>query len=38
VQWQLKNPPLGGTKKVVCEPAWNISMADDNVKKALSGM
>ncbi len=24
--------------KVVWEPAWNISMADDNVKKALGGM
>jgi metal-sulfur cluster biosynthetic enzyme len=23
---------------VVWEPAWNISMADDNVKKALAGM
>ncbi|SFV61625.1 probably aromatic ring hydroxylating enzyme, evidenced by COGnitor; PaaD-like protein (DUF59) involved in Fe-S cluster assembly [hydrothermal vent metagenome] len=23
--------------EVVWEPAWNISMADDNVKKALSG-
>ncbi len=24
--------------EVVWEPAWNISMADDNVKKALGGM
>ena len=24
--------------EVVWEPAWNISMADDNVKKALSGL
>ncbi len=24
--------------EVVWEPAWNISMADDNVKKALSGV
>ncbi|MEA3418447.1 MAG: metal-sulfur cluster assembly factor [Campylobacterota bacterium] len=24
--------------EVVWEPAWNISMADDNVKKALAGM
>ena len=24
--------------EIVWEPAWNISMADDNVKKALSGM
>ena len=24
--------------EVVREPAWNISMADDNVKKALGGM
>ena len=23
--------------EVVWEPAWNISMADDNVKKALAG-
>ena len=23
--------------KIVWEPAWNISMADDNVKKALGG-
>ena len=23
--------------EVVWEPAWNISMADDNVKKALNG-
>jgi len=24
--------------EVVWEPAWNISMADDNVKEALAGM
>ena len=24
--------------EVVWEPAWNISMADDNVKQALGGM
>jgi metal-sulfur cluster biosynthetic enzyme len=24
--------------EVVWEPEWNISMADDNVKKALAGM
>ena len=24
--------------EVVWEPAWNISMADDNVKKALGGI
>ncbi|MCB4764210.1 MAG: metal-sulfur cluster assembly factor [Sulfurovum sp.] len=24
--------------EVVWEPVWNISMADDNVKKALGGM
>ncbi len=24
--------------EIVWEPAWNISMADDNVKKALGGM
>ncbi len=24
--------------EVVWEPAWNISMADDNVKEALGGM
>jgi len=24
--------------EVVWEPAWNISMADDNVKNALAGM
>lgn len=24
--------------EVVWEPAWNISMADDNVKKTLGGM
>ncbi len=24
--------------EVVWEPVWNITMADDNVKKALSGM
>ncbi|RRS30592.1 MAG: DNA methyltransferase [Epsilonproteobacteria bacterium (ex Lamellibrachia satsuma)] len=24
--------------EVVWEPAWNISMADENVKKALGGM
>lgn len=24
--------------EVVWEPAWNITMADDNVKKALGGM
>jgi metal-sulfur cluster biosynthetic enzyme len=24
--------------EVVWEPAWNISMADDNVKKALAGI
>jgi len=24
--------------EVVWEPAWNISMADDNVKKALGGL
>ncbi|MEA1953431.1 MAG: metal-sulfur cluster assembly factor [Campylobacterota bacterium] len=24
--------------EVVWEPAWNISMADDNVKQALAGM
>jgi metal-sulfur cluster biosynthetic enzyme len=24
--------------EVIWEPEWNISMADDNVKKALAGM
>jgi metal-sulfur cluster biosynthetic enzyme len=24
--------------EVVWEPAWNISMADDNVKRQLSGL
>ena len=24
--------------EVVWEPVWNITMADDNVKKALGGM
>ena len=26
------------TVEVVWEPVWNITMADDNVKKALGGM
>jgi len=43
VQWVKESvEKMSGIKnvdvEVVWEPVWNISMADDNVKKALGGM